>query len=121
MDEMWSFYKNKKNQEWLAFVFGTREHSCLDRLLNLLKPFGIKKFFTDNNFAYGSKIASDSLEIGKRNTQKIERQHLTLRTRIKRLARKTVCFSKSKIIHESVIGAFINIFYFKNQLMDMIF
>jgi IS1 family transposase len=33
--------------------------------------------------------------VRKRNTQKIERKHLTLRTRIKRLARKTICFSKS--------------------------
>ncbi|MBD2463520.1 transposase, partial [Oscillatoria sp. FACHB-1407] len=32
---------------------------------------------------------------GKANTQKIERKHLTLRTRIKRLVRKTICFSKS--------------------------
>ncbi|MCA6536507.1 MAG: transposase, partial [Pseudanabaena sp. M176S2SP2A07QC] len=28
--------------------------------------------------------------IGKKNTQRIERNHLTLRTRIKRLARKTI-------------------------------
>ena len=133
MDEMWSFYKSKKNQEWLwwavdhntskplAFVFGTREHGCLDRLLNLLKPFGINKFYTDKNFAYESRIPQDLLETGKRNTQKIERQHLTLRTRIKRLARKTICFSKSKDIHECVIGAFINIFYFHKQLADMVF
>ncbi|MDY4414610.1 MAG: IS1 family transposase, partial [Ruminococcus sp.] len=35
---------------------------------------------------------------GKKNTQKIERNHLTLRTRLKRLARKTICFSKDKDI-----------------------
>ncbi|AHA68781.1 Transposase [Shigella dysenteriae 1617] len=32
---------------------------------------------------------------------------LTLRTRIKRLARKTICFSRSVEIHEKVIGTFI--------------
>ncbi|OZI15465.1 hypothetical protein CE195_01300, partial [Sodalis-like symbiont of Philaenus spumarius] len=31
----------------------------------------------------------------------------TLRTRIKRLARKTICFSRSVEIHEKIIGAFI--------------
>ncbi|WP_244577544.1 IS1 family transposase, partial [Escherichia coli] len=31
----------------------------------------------------------------------------SLRTRIKRLARKTICFSRSVEIHEKVIGAFI--------------
>ncbi|WP_268630610.1 IS1 family transposase, partial [Escherichia coli] len=50
---------------------------------------------------------------GKIFTQRIERNNLTLRTRIKRLARKTICFSRSVEIHEKVIGAFIekHIFY----------
>ncbi|CAJ0992476.1 IS1 family transposase IS1N [Sodalis praecaptivus] len=40
-------------------------------------------------------------------TQRIERNNLTLPTRIKRLARKTICFSRSVEIPEKVIGAFI--------------
>src|SRR5919106_676471 len=40
--------------------------------------------------------------------QQIERKHLTLRTRIKRLARKTICFSKSPELHDIVIGLFVN-------------
>ncbi|ELZ5346173.1 IS1 family transposase, partial [Escherichia coli] len=40
-------------------------------------------------------------------TQRIERNNLTLRTRIKWLARKTLCFSRSVELHEKVIGAFI--------------
>ncbi len=47
-----------------------------------------------------------------RNTQKIERKHLTLRTRIKRLVRKTICFSKLKKMHDIVIGLFINRYEF---------
>ncbi|MBE8082533.1 MULTISPECIES: IS1 family transposase, partial [Enterobacteriaceae] len=43
---------------------------------------------------------------GKIFTQRIERNNLTLRTRIKRLARKTLCFSRSIELHEKVIGAF---------------
>ncbi|PZV05885.1 MAG: transposase, partial [Leptolyngbya sp.] len=43
---------------------------------------------------------------------KIERKHLTLRTRIKRLARKTICFSKSVLMHDVVIGLFINRYEF---------
>ena len=41
---------------------------------------------------------------GKIFTQRIERNNLTLRTRIKRLARKTLCFSRSIELHEKVIG-----------------
>jgi insertion element IS1 protein InsB len=50
--------------------------------------------------------------VGKVNTQRIERKHLTLRTRIKRLARKTICFSKTKEMHDTVIGLFINRYEF---------
>ena len=42
----------------------------------------------------------------------IERQHLSLRTRIKRLARKTICLSKSTWLHDVVIGLFINRYEF---------
>lgn len=124
MDEMWSFYHDKKHQIWLwwtvehetniplAYTFGTREHKYLDKLLDLLKPFPIRTVYADNNFAYENKIKDKVLIRGKKNTQKIERNHLTLRTRLKRLARKTICFSKDKDIHQSVIGTFINIYFF---------
>jgi insertion element IS1 protein InsB len=36
-----------------------------------------------------------------------------LRTRIKRLARKTICFSKSEEMHDGVIGLFINRYCFQ--------
>ncbi|MDE5758899.1 MAG: hypothetical protein K2H85_09860 [Allobaculum sp.] len=54
MDEIWSFYHDKKHQVWLwwavdhetntplAFTFGTREHKYLDELLSLLKPLSKK-------------------------------------------------------------------------------
>ena len=40
--------------------------------------------------------------------QKIERKHLTLRTRLKRLARKTPCFSRSRVMHDLLIGLYMN-------------
>jgi insertion element IS1 protein InsB len=92
MDEMWSFVHDKKQQYWLwwaidhrtgtpfAFCFGTREHCNLDKLLELLRPFNIGKFYSDDNWAYHKKIAPRKLETGKRNTQRIERKHLSLRT-----------------------------------------
>ncbi len=47
--------------------------------------------------------------------QSLERKHLTLRTRIKRLARKSICFSKSVLVHDTIIGLFINQFFFGIQ------
>jgi insertion element IS1 protein InsB len=40
--------------------------------------------------------------------QKIERKPLTLRTRRKRLARKTLCFSRSRVLHDLLIGLYMN-------------
>jgi insertion element IS1 protein InsB len=48
----------------------------------------------------------------KQTQERIERKHLTLRTRIKRLARRTICFSKTEEMHDAVIGLFINRYEF---------
>ena len=124
MDEMWSYIHDKHNQCWLwwaidhdtgialAFTFGTRKHSNLDTLMDLLTPFPVNMYYTDKNYAYESRIPAEKLIMTKKNTQRIEHYHLTLRTRIKRLARKTICFSKLQEIHEAVVGTFINIFFF---------
>ena len=71
---------------------------------HLLEPFGISRFYTDDWGAYQRNLDPEQHIIGKENTQKIERKHLTLRTRIKRLARKTICFSKVEQMHDIVIG-----------------
>ncbi|WP_116964386.1 IS1 family transposase [Fastidiosibacter lacustris] len=55
-----------------------------------------------------SFIPGEYHDIGKRNTQKIERKFLTFRTRIKQFARKSICFSKSELMHDTVIGLYIN-------------
>lgn len=123
-DEMWSFIGKKKNQRWLwhaidhrtgevlAYVFGKHNDDVLLKIKGLLEPFGITKFYTDGWGGYERHIPEEHLSIGKSNTQKIERKHLTLRTRIKRLARKTICFSKSERMHDIVIGLFINRYEF---------
>ncbi|MDR3088289.1 MAG: IS1 family transposase [Desulfobulbaceae bacterium] len=82
----------------MVYTSGTREYKYLDELLELLKPFNIRTVYTDDNFAYSSRISADHLVVSKKNTQQIERNHLMLRTRIKRLCRKTICFSKNKDI-----------------------
>jgi len=121
---MGSFVGKKKAPRWLwhaldhrtgevvAYVFGRREDQALLKLKALLAPFGITRFYTDGWGAYQRHLEPGQHEIGKRNTQQLERKHLTLRTRIKRLVRKTICFSKSLEMHDLVIGLFINRFEF---------
>ena len=127
-DEIWSFVQCKKNQRWLwhathhhsgqilAYVFGRRQDEAFLKLKALLEPFGVTKYYTDYWGAYTRHIDPDQHQPGKRNTQKIERKHLTLRARIKRLARKTICFSKSIQMHDIVIGLFVNRYEFGLQI-----
>ena len=82
------------------------------KLKGLLEPFGIKRYYTDYLGVYSRHLDEDEHQPGKRKTQKIERKHLRLRTRIKRLTRKTICFSKSVQMHDLVIGLFINRYEF---------
>jgi IS1 family transposase/transposase-like protein len=124
LDEMWSFVQKKENQRWLwhaidhltgtvlAYVFGNRKDIVFEQLKSLLEPFGIKRFYSDDWGAYERKIPSENHVISKKNTQKIERKHLALRTRIKRLTRKTICFSKTEEMHDTVIGLFVNRYEF---------
>lgn len=124
MDEMWSFVGSKKQQRWLwhaidhatgavlAYVLAPHQDHALVSLINLLTPFGITRFFTDAWGGYERILDLTTHVVSKVYTQKIERKHLTLRTRIKRLARKTICFSKSILMHDIVIGLFINRYEF---------
>jgi IS1 family transposase len=74
--------------EVIAFWFGRREHENLDRLLELLKPLNLGKVYTDGNYAYYERFSPEVLTVTKKNTQKIERKHLSLRTWSARLVRK---------------------------------
>ena len=124
IDEMWSYVGHKGNKRWLwhaidretrkvlAYVFGERKDQVFLELKGLLEPFGISRFYTDDWGAYERNLDPEQHIIGKGDTQKIERKHLTLRTRIKRLARKTICFSKKEQMHDIVIGLFVNRYEF---------
>ncbi len=124
LDEMWSYVGKKSNPRWLwhaidrrsgdvlAYAFGRRKDKVFLQLKKLLEPFGIKRYCTDGWGAYERHLPVKAHEIGKHKTQRIERKHLKLRTRIKRLARKTICFSKTEEMHDLVIGLFINRYEF---------
>lgn len=63
--------------------------------------------------SYSKSIPPEQHVMGKQNTQNIENKNLNLRTRIKRLARKTIGFSKLEMLHDTVIGLFINRYCFQ--------
>ena len=124
VEERWSFVGSKAHQRWLghaiahwsgvvwAYPFGSRAATVVVELPKLLKPFGLEHFYTDGAGGYGRHLPAAAHTIGKAHPQQIERKHLTLRTRLKRLARKPICFSKSVFLHETVIGLLVNRYEF---------
>jgi insertion element IS1 protein InsB len=124
VDEMWSYVAKKRNPRWLwhaidhhsekvlAYVFGRRKDEVFLRLQAVLEPFGITRFYTDGWGTYARHVDAEKHTVGKEHMQRIESKHITLRTRIKRLVRRTICFSKTEHMHDLVVGLFINRYEF---------
>jgi insertion element IS1 protein InsB len=124
VDEQWSFVESKANRRWLwyaiekrsgrvlAFVFGKRSDEAFLKLKALLSRVNISCYYSDDWGSYHRNLWEFEHRVGKSSTQDIERKNLDLRTRIKRLQRRTICFSKSEQIHDKLIGLFINRFMF---------
>jgi len=96
----------------LAYVFWQRRDKAFRELKALLEPFGIRMFHTDDWGSCQRNIAPGQHAARKKHTQAIKRENPTLGTRIKRLWRRTICFSKSIAMHDIVVGLVINILEF---------
>ena len=120
LDEMWSYVRSKAHPRWLwhaidhhtgkvfAWVFGRRQDTVFLKLKALLAPLGITRYFTDGWGAYERHVEAEQHTVGKAHTQKIASKPINLRTRITRLVRRTLCFSKTEQMHDLVIGLFMN-------------
>ena len=115
LDEFWSFVGRKADQRWtwhafdrqrkqvVAFVNGRRTHHNCRALYAKLQPSSVKFFYSDEWAAYAKTLPAHKHYIGKEETRHIERRNLTFRTRLKRLQRRTICFSKNEEMHDAVI------------------
>jgi insertion element IS1 protein InsB len=80
LDEQWSYVAHKSNQRrcWyavdhatntlLAYVLGKRKDEMFKQLKQLLEPFGITRYYTDDWGAYQRHLDSEKHHIGKRHT-----------------------------------------------------
>lgn len=108
IDELRTFVGNKKNESWLIyginkitgqvidFCVGRRTKENIKKVTDTILHLNPKKIFTDGLNIYSSIIPKAIHRVFAYNTNKIERHNLTLRTHIKRLSRKTLCFSRSE-------------------------
>ena len=115
MDELWTFIKNKKYPIWIVYALerenkaiidfkvGNRNSENLGSIVNKLIGFQAKRIYTDKLNIYPGIIPSMIHKAGGSYTRKIERFNLNLRTHLKRLSRKTICFSKSIIMLEACL------------------
>ncbi|WP_163419234.1 IS1 family transposase [Flagellimonas sp. HSM57] len=108
VDELWSFVGNKENVAWITyaieqntgrtidFLVGRKTKITIQPLINKLLLSGAKCIYTDRLNIYPSLIPKAIHKVFRYCTNTIERKNLTLRTHIKRLARRTICFSKKQ-------------------------
>ena len=119
LDELWTFVKHrKKGKRWLwyaydkesgkilAFHIGKRGDKSCKALLKKLSH-GIEKYCTDEWKSYKKHIQKEKHIVSKRKTTHIERRNRDFRTHLKRLCRKTVCFSKKDDMHYGIIKTYI--------------
>ena len=128
LDEMWSYVRSKAHPRWLwpaidhhtgtvlASVCGRRQDTAFWELKALWAPCGITRYFTDGWGAYERHLEAEQHTVGQAHTQKIESKHIHMRTRMKRLVRRTICFSKTERMHDLVIGLFINRYEFGGSI-----
>lgn len=108
---LWQAY-NTKTGGVLAYTFGPQTDETCRELLVLLTPFNIGMITRDDGGSYAREVPKDKHLTGKIFTQRIERNNLTLRTWLKRRARRSICFSRSVELHEKIIGVFIEKYMF---------
>ncbi len=107
MDELCTYIRNKNNRIWIAysirkdtrevvdFKVGKRTNKTLRSVVNTLLLSEAKKIYTDKLKQYRSLIPSKIHKTTQYGTNHIERMNVNLRTHLKRLSRKTICYSKS--------------------------
>ncbi len=107
VDEMRTFYKSKTRLLWIVyalrsdtkqiadFAVGARTIKTLQRVIDTLLLSGAEKVYTDKLHLYKYIIPCEIHQSKIYNTNHIERKNLTLRTHLKRLSRRTICYSKS--------------------------
>ena len=107
VDELWSYVGNKENVTWITyaiernskqvidFALGRKTTEKIRPLINKLLLLEPNKIYTDRLNIYPSLIPKSIHRRFQYCTNMIERNNLTLRSHIKRLSRKTICFSRN--------------------------
>ncbi|MCE7996604.1 MAG: IS1 family transposase [Roseivirga sp.] len=115
IDEMWTFCRNKKNEQWITYIFdrasktvvdfivGRRNTESLRPMISRVLQLSPTLVATDGLRVYKSIIPNQIHSIQPYQTLRRERNNLNLRIHLKRLSRKTINFTKSVSMLKSIL------------------
>ena len=118
LDEMRTFIGNKNQKFWIVYAIdritrevvdfrvGKRNKKTLKQVVDTLLFAKAKKIYTDKLNLYQYLIPPSLHERSQHKTNHIERKNLSIRTHLKRLSRKTICYSKSIGMLEATLGLY---------------
>lgn len=119
VDELRTYVGFKKNGYWfisafcretkqiVSFTVGKRNNRNLKTVIDSLLLSNAVNIYTDRWKGYLSLIPKKLHNVRQYSINHLERFHLTLRTALKRLNRRTICYSKSLIVLSSCIKIYL--------------
>lgn len=115
VDELCTFIERKSRQIWICYAIeritkqivdfriGSRSNKTLNGVIQTLILSQPKHIYTDGLRNYKTLIPKEIHKTTRFGTNHIERMNLNLRTHLKRLNRRTICFSKSLVMLSAVL------------------
>src|SRR5690606_23163336 len=115
VDELRTFIGSKKRLVWIVyalerensriagFYVGTRTSKTLKVVLETLRLSEAERIYTDGLNNYKFLIKKNVHKVIRFGTNRIERFNLNLRTHLKRLNRRTICYSKSLVLLNTIL------------------
>jgi insertion element IS1 protein InsB len=115
MDELRTYVGHKSNQYWIAYALcpvskavidfkvGKRSKGALRSVVTTLLLSGVQIIKTDGLNIYRTLIPAERHCCKAYATNHIERNNLNMRTHLKRLSRRTICFSRSRAMLEACV------------------
>ena len=98
-----TYAMNRMTHQVMNISFGSRNKQNLKKVVDSVKMFNPKRIITDKLLAYPNLVKPFPHDTHKYANNHIERGNLTLRTHLKRLSRRTICFSRSQKMLEACI------------------
>jgi len=119
VDELWTYIGRKENECWIAyalnrqtrqvvdFIIGKRTKTTLKELIDRLLLSNPKVIRTDRLTVYQRIVPKELHRSGSYCINRIGRKNLSIRTHLKSLRRRAICFNRSLVMLESCLRLYL--------------